>query len=119
MLTLKWPPEFDGRGALRTVDDPAAVTQQLVVLYLTPGQSANPWDVVNEVGYPDPLYEVEGGKAGWRSFVTKRFARLERFGVAKLTRVDVGETTEAGTADVDIVYHDLRARQERVLTLEA
>lgn len=106
--TVRWPLERTPTGGVKLTETPQEATAQAVALSMVPGQSANPWEVLDGIGGPGGVYKVQSGalSAQERAFVAARFGGLS----LQRRAVLAGEptvTVDGGTRRIKVNYTDL------------
>jgi len=116
--TMRWPPQRTPQGGVALTSTPAEATEQSIMLMLTPGISAHPWERQDGIGYESGVYEVMSNDLSpeERDRVARTFQAMERERRAKLVSaaVSTGESGE-GKRRLVVEYLDLETSTKHVV----
>lgn len=112
MITAKWPFVRTASGGVARTQTPEETTAQDIVLSLSPGKSAHPFQLRDRIGMPGSDYDVAGTSLSGDTldFLQERFRSLQRASRARLNEQPVVLSVENGTRKVVINYINLETQ---------
>jgi hypothetical protein len=115
MITVKWPFVRTASGGVARTQTPEEATAQDIVISLSPGKSAHPFQLRDRIGMPGTDYDVAGTSLSGDTadFVQERFRSLQRASRARLDGQPVVVSIENGVRKVMVNYVDLEVQTTR------
>jgi hypothetical protein len=118
-ISMQWPPRRTPQGGLARTTRQEESTKQVIALALTPGFSANPWELQSGIGWENPTFDdLQMASTRIRRRINDRFRGFERAGRARLIGTPVFAKAADGRLQATVRYTDLEVGTTSTVTTE-